>query len=107
MQMIGEKKNNQVFCVKYSDFCKCKNCQIQRNKVDNIGPVNQQNQSKNPARRESAKRPQTDGRTAQKEEKSPRPILKNSKAYKGDKCLPFSQLYAHDHSIQTVSNAYF
>jgi len=30
MQMIGEKKNPQTFCVKYSDYCRCFNCEQQR-----------------------------------------------------------------------------
>lgn len=39
--MIGEKKQPQTFCVKYSDFCKCRRCEDMRQKFDNIGPANQ------------------------------------------------------------------
>ena len=45
--MIGEKKATQIFCVKYSDFCKCKKCEFQRNRIDNIGPENQKLLEKN------------------------------------------------------------
>ena len=41
LQMIGERKQAQTFCVKYSDYCKCPKCEDARQRFGNLGPENQ------------------------------------------------------------------
>ena len=39
--MIGEKKYDHQFCIKYSDYCKCIKCEHLKTLNQAIGPVNQ------------------------------------------------------------------
>jgi len=43
---IGELKHQQRFCVNYSEFCKCARCEHTKNKVNALGPHNQNVQDK-------------------------------------------------------------
>jgi hypothetical protein len=101
--MIGEKRQPHTFCVKYSDFCKCRKCEETRSKFDNIGPENQKLQDRFLGRKERRVAPERRHGQSSKEPKSPKSILKNRK-YDGDRCLPFSQLYSQNDTINTIEN---
>lgn len=81
---IGEHKvsQQQTFCVKYSEFCKCVKCEHTRNKMNAIGPQNQKMLDKY-LRNDKFKLP-------------PRPIQ--------DKVVPLSHLYVNNNSVEHLGN---